>query len=84
MNFFLSIVTIPATIGANVLNIGKNLAKMMALPPCFKKKSLDCTRYFFLNQKSLLYCINNNHFSLQPITNNIPKTPAIPTKVEAR
>jgi hypothetical protein len=33
----LSIVTIPATIGANVLNIGKNLAKMMAHLRAFQK-----------------------------------------------
>jgi hypothetical protein len=50
MNFFFSIVTIPATIGAKVLNIGKNLAKNNFFP-MLVKKSLDCTRYFFLNQK---------------------------------
>ena len=51
MNFFLSMVTIPATMGANVLKMGKKRAKIMALPPYFSKKSLDCTKYFFLNQK---------------------------------
>jgi hypothetical protein len=37
MNFFLSIVTIPATIGANVLNIGKKSSKYDGLPPFFQK-----------------------------------------------
>jgi len=41
MNFFLSIVTIPATIGAKVLTIGKKRAKIIALPPNLSKKSLD-------------------------------------------
>jgi hypothetical protein len=35
VNLALSILTIPATIGAKVLMIGKNLAKTIAPPPCF-------------------------------------------------
>jgi hypothetical protein len=38
INFFLSISTIPAIIGAKVLKIGKNLAYIIALPPYFSKK----------------------------------------------
>ena len=34
-------VTIPATIGAKVLNIGKKRAKMMAFPPYRSKNSCD-------------------------------------------
>jgi hypothetical protein len=36
-NSFLSIFTIPATIGVKVLTTGKNLAMIIANAPCFSK-----------------------------------------------